>query len=66
MGLGMIAQAAVPVGVPTAAITKIAHPDWSRNAVIYEVNLRQYTGEGTLKAFDKELPRLKEIGRAHV
>lgn len=62
MGLGLIAQAAVPVGVPTAVKTKIAHPDWSRNAVIYEVNLRQYTGEGTLKAFDKELPRLKDMG----
>ena len=27
------------------------HPDWSKNAVIYEVNVRQYTPEGTLDAF---------------
>ncbi len=38
------------------------HPEWSRNATIYEVNLRQYTPEGTFKAFEKHLPRLKELG----
>ncbi len=29
---------------------------------IYEVNVRQYTPEGTFKAFAKHLPRLKEMG----
>jgi glycosidase len=29
---------------------------------IYEVNVRQYTPEGTFKAFAKSLPRLKEMG----
>src|SRR5690554_136125 len=38
------------------------HPDWSYNSVIYEVNLRQYTEEGTFKAFEKHLPALKEMG----
>jgi len=37
-------------------------PDWTQNANIYEVNLRQYTKEGTLQAFAKELPRLKKMG----
>jgi glycosidase len=37
-------------------------PEWSRNAVIYEVNLRQFTPEGTLTAFREHLPRLKEMG----
>ncbi|HRY98205.1 MAG TPA: alpha-amylase family glycosyl hydrolase [Bacteroidales bacterium] len=37
-------------------------PEWSRNAVIYEVNLRQFTPEGTLAAFREHLPRLKELG----
>ncbi|HHB78430.1 MAG TPA: alpha-amylase [Saprospiraceae bacterium] len=36
--------------------------DWSSQAVIYEVNIRQYTPEGTFKAFEKHLPRLKELG----
>ncbi|MAE09462.1 MAG: alpha-amylase [Bacteroidetes bacterium] len=38
------------------------HIDWSKNANIYEVNIRQYTNEGTFKAFQKHLPRLKEMG----
>jgi glycosidase len=42
--------------------TEVRHPEWSRNANIYEVNIRQYTSEGTLKAFEAEIPRLKEMG----
>lgn len=37
-------------------------PDWSYNKTIYEVNTRQFTGEGTFKAFEKHSPRLKEMG----
>ena len=43
-------------------ISQVTIPDWSRNSVIYEVNLRQYTKEGTFKAFEDHLPRLKEMG----
>lgn len=46
----------------TAPKTNVTHPEWSRNAVIYEVNVRQYTPEGTFKAFSKHLPRLKDLG----
>lgn len=42
--------------------SEVVHPQWSKNATIYEVNLRQYTKEGTLKAFGKYLPELKEMG----
>lgn len=41
---------------------EITHPEWSKNATIYEVNIRQYTPEGTFKAFEKHLPRLKNMG----
>lgn len=41
---------------------EIKHPEWSKSATIYEVNLRQYTPEGTIKAFESHLPRLKELG----
>lgn len=41
---------------------ELKHPEWSKNAVIYEVNIRQYTKEGTFKAFEKHLPRLKRLG----
>jgi glycosidase len=44
------------------AKTEVNHPDWASNAVIYEVNLRQGTPERTFKGFEKQLPRLKELG----
>lgn len=41
---------------------KVVHPEWVYNATIYEVNVRQYTHEGTFKAFEDHLARLKELG----
>ena len=32
------------------------------NSVVYEMNVRQYTPEGTFAAAQRELPRLKELG----
>lgn len=40
----------------------ITHVEWSKNAVIYEVNVRQFTPEGTFAAFEKHLPRLSKMG----
>ena len=40
----------------------IAHPEWIMQGNIYEVNIRQYTTEGTFNAFAKNLDRLKEMG----
>ena len=37
-------------------------PVWLNNAVLYEVNIRQYSPEGTFNAFAKDLPRLKNLG----
>ena len=37
-------------------------PSWILQGNIYEVNVRQYTKEGTFKAFEKHLPRLKNMG----
>ena len=39
-----------------------AIPDWSKTSNIYEVNVRQYTPEGTFAAFREHLPRLEEMG----
>ncbi len=36
--------------------------DWIANTNIYEVNIRQYTNEGTFNAFAESLPRLKDMG----
>ena len=41
---------------------ELKHPDWSKNATIYEVNIRQFTPEGTFKAFEAHLPRIKAMG----
>ena len=38
------------------------HPAWIMQGNIYEVNTRQYTAEGTFKAFEKHLDRLKKMG----
>lgn len=35
---------------------------WGHSTNIYEVNVRQYTPEGTFNAFAKEIPRLKDMG----
>lgn len=37
-------------------------PDWIDDSVMYEVNIRQYTEEGTFEAFEAHLPRLKDLG----
>lgn len=37
-------------------------PAWAHPTNIYEVNVRQYTPEGTLNAFATHLPRLKDMG----
>jgi alpha-amylase len=39
-----------------------AVPEWTKNAVLYEVNVRQITPEGTFKAFSEHLPRLHDMG----
>jgi alpha-amylase len=35
---------------------------WSVDVSIYEVNVRQYTTEGTFNAFANHLPRLRDMG----
>ena len=37
-------------------------PIFLSNSNLYEVNVRQYTEEGTFKAFEEHLPRLKDMG----
>jgi glycosidase len=48
---------------PEALRTSISKsPEWARYATVYEVNIRQYTKEGTFAAFEEHLPRLKDLG----
>ncbi len=46
-----------------AEVATLANPlEWSNDAVMYEVNVRQFTPEGTFNAFAGHLPRLKALG----
>jgi glycosidase len=58
-GNSVLAAPALPL---TDGVTQVRHPAWSRNATIYEVNIRQYTPEGTFRAFEPHLPRLRRMG----
>ena len=59
-----------PVQKPAATTEKTPAMDstiftaasWVHRTNVYEVNLRQYTSQGTFNAFAKELPRLKAMG----
>ena len=38
------------------------HPEWTYNSVVYEVNIRQFSPEGTFAGVEAQLPRLKDLG----
>src|SRR5450432_4646651 len=57
---GAFAQNSKPAAAKSGTID--GHPGWIMQGNIYEVNVRQYTREGTLKAFAKHLDRLKAMG----
>jgi len=44
------------------AYVELTHPEWSRNAVIYQINIRQFTPDGSFRAAMAELPRLQALG----
>lgn len=48
------AMSATPVDMP--------HLPWTRQAVLYQINVRQYSQPGTLAAVQADLPRLKQLG----
>lgn len=44
------------------AVHAQTHLDWANNLGMYEVNVRQYTPEGTFAAFETHLDRLQNLG----
>jgi glycosidase len=60
LAFAIVACRSAPLAAP-AAESALAHPSWSRNAVLYEVNVRQYTPEGTFAAFDRRLTGLDSL-----
>lgn len=55
-----VAKASDPY-TPRPYVT-LKHPAWSKDAVLYQINTRQFTPEGTFRAAEKQLPRLKALG----
>lgn len=40
---------------------QLKHPEWSKDATIYQIFLRQFTPEGTFAAAEKQLGRIKAL-----
>jgi glycosidase len=49
-------------GYENSKVSSIKTQPWVHTTNIYEVNVRQYTPEGTFNAFLGQLPRLKDMG----
>ena len=47
---------------PATPMVNSRNSEWTKTANIYEVNIRQYTPEGTFKAFQTHLDRLEQMG----
>ncbi len=60
--LSFLLTALVAFSCAPKAKVAVEGPDWTRNAVVYELNTRQATAEGTFAAAEKKLPDLKELG----
>jgi glycosidase len=61
----VLASACRTAPAPAVVGTATATPpvaEWMRDAVIYEVNVRQFTPEGTFAALERHLPRLDSLG----
>jgi len=43
-------------------VVEVANPEWAADAVLYQLNTRQFTPEGTFAAAQKHLPRLAAMG----
>lgn len=50
------------MGKSIADIKPVNRVAWRTHTTMYEVNIRQYTREGTFRAFQTHLPRLKDMG----
>ena len=61
--LALLAITLVSCNKPQPAEERMGvHPNYSYNGVIYELNTRQFTPEGTFRAAEEHLPELKNLG----
>jgi glycosidase len=62
-----IAAVAVACRPKTAEVieplkTSVVHADWTRNMVLYEINVRQFSEDGSFASVQAALPRLQDLG----
>ncbi len=70
MRLGLALMAAALAASPALAqpdytprsLVEIDNAEWTRDAVLYQLNTRQFTAEGTFAAAQAHLPRLADMG----
>jgi len=43
-------------------VSVVQHPQWSKNVTIYELNIRQFSEEGTFKAVEQRLDEIADLG----
>ena len=60
--ISLFVSCSAPTEKQVEAPPTLTFPEKAKDMTIYEVNIRQHTPEGTFKAFEKDLPRLKELG----
>jgi len=54
--------AMLPCLTQAQTTSTVVHPAWSKNAAIYEANIRQHSKEGSFAKFEEYLPELKKMG----
>ncbi|MBT0587466.1 alpha-amylase family glycosyl hydrolase [Alteromonas oceanisediminis] len=47
---------------PVTPFSQVSHPAWSKDATIYQINIRQFSAQGTFDEVHAHLPRLKQLG----
>lgn len=59
---GFVVASCGPRTEPAMPVSSSSHLNWSRNAVIYEMNVRQFSEEGTFAAATRRLGELRDMG----
>ena len=58
----LLCLAACKHPAPEGNFTNVRHAPWVQQAVIYQVNVRQFSEEGTFAAVEQQLDRLADLG----
>lgn len=62
LAAGAEPSGAAPTGAALSALPARAAPEWLSRGVIYQISLRAFTPEGTLRAAAARLPAVAELG----